>query len=111
MAHRRLAFAASMRVVVGVHNRAADSRTYAEVSCLAGFAHADDFVFEVAYLTDCRLAFKRNQSHFARGHFDSRVSAFLCHNLRGNACRTRYLRASAGFQFDRVNDGTYGDIG
>jgi len=111
MSYGALAFAAAVRVVVGVHNRTADGGTDSQMTGLARFAHADYFVFEIAYLTYGRFALQGNESHFAGGHFQGRVSAFLCHNLRRNARGSRYLRASAGFKLDCVNDGTYGDIG
>ena len=52
MAYGCLAFAAAVRVIYGVHNRAAYFRALTEVSRLTGFAEGYDFVFYVAHLTD-----------------------------------------------------------
>ena len=110
MAHRALSFAASMRVIVGVHDRTTDGGTDTEVSRLARLTDADDLVFEIADLADSGFTFERNKSHFARRHLQSGVCALFCHNLSGDTCRASYLSASAGLKLDRVNDGTYGDV-
>ncbi len=111
MSYGALSFAAAVRVVVGVHDRAADGGTDSEVSRFTRFTYAHDFVLEVAYLTYGCLTLQRNESHFAGRHLYSCVSAFFCHNLGGNACRTRDLRAPAGLKLDCMDYGTYGDIG
>ena len=75
MSHRALALAAAVRVVVRVHNRAADGGTYTEVSGLARLAHAYNLVLDVAYLSDSRLAFKRIEPIFV--NFDSSIMLLL----------------------------------
>ena len=65
MSDRGFAFAAAVRVIAGVHDDASDGGTDTEISRLAGLAESDDFVFEVAYLTDCCFAGQENVSHFA----------------------------------------------
>ena len=111
MSDGALAFAAAVRVVVGVHDRTANRGTDAEMSCLARLAYAHDFVLEVADLSYGGFALERYEAHFARRHLQSRISAFFCHNLSGNARGSRYLSASAGFEFYSVNDSTDGDVG
>ena len=81
MADGALTFTTAVRVVVRVHNRAADGGTDTEVSGLARFTDAHDFVFEIAYLTDSSPALERNESHFARRHLNGSVRAFFSHNL------------------------------
>ena len=111
MADRALAFAAAVRVVVGVHDGTSYRRTGAEVSRLACLAEVHDFMLYVADLADGCAALYGNESHFAGGHLERCVSAFLCHYLCGDACCPRYLGAPAGLKLDCVNDGTYGDVG
>ena len=110
MTDGRLAFAAAVRVVVGVHNRAADGGTDAEVARLTRLTYSYNLVLDVADLTDGRLALDGNESHFARRHLQGRVGALFCHYLSGNAGGSRYLRAAAGLKLDCVHDGTYGDV-
>ena len=110
MADGRFALAAAVRVVVGVHDRAADGGLNAEVTGLAGFADADNLMLEIADLTYRSFARYGNEPHFTGRHFDCGVSALFCHYLRGDARRPCNLRAPAGLHFYRVNDRTYGDI-
>ena len=110
MAYRALALAAAVRVVVGVHDGTAHGGTGAEVTGFARLAEVHNLVLEVAYLAHGSLAFYGDEPHFARGHFEGCVCALFCHYLGGDACGPRYLRAAAGLQLYRVNDGTYGDI-
>ena len=68
-AYGRLALAAAVRVIARVHDGTADGGTYAHVTGFTRFAYADDFVFQIAHLTDGRLAGNEHVSHFAAGHF------------------------------------------
>ena len=110
MSDRALTFTAAVRVVVRVHNRASDGRLNAEMTGFAGFADAYNFVLYVADLPYGCLALNGNESHFAGRHLQSRVRALFCHNLRGNSCRSRNLRAASGLHFDCVDYRTYGDF-
>ena len=110
MTDGRLAFAAAVRVVVGVHDRAADGGTGTEVARLARLADADDLMLDVADLTDGRAALCGDEAHLARRHLDGRIAVFACHDLGGDARSTRDLCAAAGLHLDVVHHGTDGDI-
>ena len=55
------------------------------MSLTACFADIDQVVLAIADDTDCRAALDRDHSHLTRGETESRVLAFLGHQLGGNA--------------------------
>ena len=103
------AFAAAVRVIARVHYRTSDGGSDTHVSRLTCFTYSDDFVVEVAYLSDSRLALNRNVSHFAARHFKSSHSVLFRHKLSSHTGGSRYLTAFAGLKFDVVNHRTYGN--
>lgn len=81
------------------------------MTSLARFADANDFVVEIADLTDRRSAVDENVSHFAAGHTHDCVFAFFCHKLCRVACRSCDDSAVAGLQLDVVDHRTDGNCG
>ena len=67
MADRRLALAAAVRVIAGVHNRTANGRTNALVTGLTCLTELDGVMLDIADLTDCRLAVKADLSYLTGG--------------------------------------------
>ena len=103
---RGFALTAAVRVVAGVHDRAADGRADAHVAGPAGLADRDVAVVDVADLADGGHAADRDVPQFAGGQADQRERALLRHKLRHDAGRPRELRALAGVQFHVVDKGT-----
>ena len=110
MTDRRLALAAAVRVIAGVHNRTADSGTETFVAGLTGFAELDCVVLNVADLTDCRLAIKADLSYLTGGKTDEAHAVFLGNELCCGTGGTNELAALAGVKLDVVDNGTDGDV-
>ena len=110
MTDGRFTFTAAVRVIVGVHDRTAHRRTGTEVTGLTRFAHADDLVFEISDLTDRRLASHGNESHFAGRHFDCRIRALFCHDLRRDTRASCDLTAATGLHLDIMDHRTDRDV-
>lgn len=108
---RALALTAAVRVVVRVHDGAADGGSPAEVTAAACLTDLDILVVNVANLADCCHAGSGNVSQLARGQTKKGVCAFLSHELCGVARRSCQLTASAGIKLNVVNESTGGDVG
>src|SRR5699024_4119432 len=85
-----LAFTTTMRMVVGVHNRTADSRADTHVTFPSCFTDVNQVVVAVADHTNSRTAGNRNHSHLAGGKTKSRIFALFCHQLRAHTSRTNH---------------------
>ena len=109
MTDRALTFTAAVGVIAGVHDGTSDGRSDTHVSDLTGFTDTDDLVIEVTDLSDGRLAFHGNVSHFAARHFKSRHIALFCHEPSRHAGSSCDLSAFTGLKFDVVDHGTDGD--
>ena len=87
-ADRALALTAAVRVVVRVHDGAADGGSPTEVTVAACLTDLNILVVNVADLTDCCHAGGGNVSQLARGQTKKGVCAFLSHELCGVARNT-----------------------
>ena len=83
MANRRLAFAAAVRVVVRVHDGAADRRADAHVAGTAGLADVDVLMVDVADLADDCGAVHADEADFAGRETNLSQVAVLRHELSG----------------------------
>src|SRR6266536_1455544 len=72
-----LALAATVRVVDGVHRRAAHGRTLTPPAATARLAARDVLVVDVADLAHCRPAGERDAAHLARGQAQDAVALVL----------------------------------
>ena len=109
-ADRGLAFAAAVRMVVGVHNGTTDSRAPAHMAFAAGFADRDVFMVDVADLADAGEAVDIDVALFAGGQADQGVIPFLRHQLRHVAGGADQLGALAGIELDAVDESTERDV-
>src|SRR5690606_15203270 len=106
--HRRfppdgsLPFTTAVRVVHGVHHRTANRRTASEPARPSRFTDRDQFVIQVAHLTDGGPAFLANHADFAGCETDDGIVAFFPQQLRLGARRTHQLSAAARLQLDVV---------
>jgi hypothetical protein len=80
-ATRRLAFAATHRMINGIHYYAAYMRLLTHPSFPAGFADADIFVLVVAYLANGSHAFNEHLAYFTGRKSYLSIVAFLRHQL------------------------------
>src|SRR4051812_46977576 len=106
----RLALAAAVRVVDGVHRGAAHGRALALPTAPAGLPDRDVLVVDVADLPDGRTARERPTPHLARREAQHRVRAVLRDELHTRAGRARHLRAAAGLQLDVVHERACRDV-
>ena len=107
--NRGLTFTTAVGVVVGVHNRTADSRSPAHVALSAGLTDFHVLVVHVAYLADGGHAVHRDVSQFAgRQSQESHVISLAISWAMLPAARASCapLRGKAHV----VNEGTGGDI-
>src|SRR5258708_11759511 len=105
----RLAFAAAVRMVDGVHGDAAVVRALAQPALAAGLSEGNVLVLDVAELAHGGHAHHRDLADLARGHLDLRVVAFLGPGLGLAARRAHHLPALAVAQLDVVDHGADGD--
>src|SRR4051812_42592155 len=105
------ALAAAVRVVDGVHGRAARLRAHAHVALAAGLAHLDVLVIGVADRADGRPALVADHAHLARGQAQGRHAGVLGHELDGGPGGAAHLPAAARLELDVVDDGAGGDPG
>ena len=110
MANRRLAFAAAVRVVVRVHDGAADRRADAHVAGTAGLADVDVLMVDVADLADDCDAIRADETDFAGRQTDLRILRVLGHQLGVVTGGADELCAAAGVDLDVVDDGTDGEM-
>src|SRR6266566_2213311 len=106
----RLALAATVRMVDGVHRGAADGRALAAPAATAGLAVGDVLVVDIADLADGRPARQRNAAHLARGKAQDAVTLILRDQLDARARRARHLAALAGLQLDVVDERAGRDV-
>src|SRR6185437_7479685 len=106
----RLALAAAVRVVDGVHRGAANRRALAAPAAAAGLAARDVLVVEVADLPDRRATGERDAAHLPGREAQDRERAVLRHELDPRAGRARHLRALARLELDRVDERARRDV-
>src|SRR5919201_4592863 len=106
----RLPLAAAVRMVDGVHRRAAHGRSLALPAAATSLAGADVLVVDVADLPDRRATRNGHTPHLARGKTQHCVRAVLCDELNARAGRARQLRTLAGLELDVVHEGTGRDV-
>ena len=99
-----------MRVIVRVHDDAADGRTHAHMTDAASLAQADVLMVGVADGADGRLRVQRQLAHFTRGQTDGRKAVFLRHELRAHAGGTNQLTAAAGLELQVVDQRADRDV-
>src|SRR3954470_11881584 len=105
-----LALTTTVRVVHRVHGDTTDGRADALPPHAAGLAPVDVGLLGVADLANGGAAARVDQPHFAGGHTQGRVDAFLGEQLGAGAGRAGQLGAAAGLQLDRVDDRTRRDV-
>ena len=93
---RSFTFTTAVRVIIRVHNNAANRGTNAHVSLSAGLTNGNVFVIKIAKHSDGRFAAEVNHTHLTRGHTNLRITVFLSHQL-GTAARTSYQLTALSF--------------
>src|SRR5262249_16112706 len=99
----RLALAAAVRVVHGVHRRAAHGRADATPAGAPGLAAGEVLVGHVAHLADRRPALDVDHPHLTRRQAQRRVVALLRHQLGARPGRAAHLPAAPDLQLDVVD--------
>ena len=110
MTNRGTAFATTVRVIAGVHDRATAAGTNAHVALAASLAQVDVLVVEVRNNADGSDAVQTNVTHLAGGQTNQSVTIFLSHQLSHDASGTDQLAALAGIQLNVMDHGTDGDV-
>ena len=110
MTNRGTAFATTVRVIAGVHDRTTAAGTNAHVALAASLAQVDVLVVEVRNNADGGDAVQTNVAHLAGGQTNQSVTIFLSHQLSHDASGTDQLAALAGIQLNVVDHGTDGDV-
>src|ERR671923_62078 len=100
----RLALAAAVRVVDGVHRGATHGRALAEPAAAARLAARDVLMVDVADLADRRAAGQRYAPHLAGWKPQHAVALVLRDELHTGAGAARELPALAGLQLDVVDE-------
>src|SRR5207248_5865289 len=106
----RLALAAAVRVVDGIHRGAAHRWALALPTAAAGLAAGDVLVVDVADLADRRPARERHPAHLARGQAQDAEALVLRDELDARAGAPRELAAFAGLQLDVVDERAGRDV-
>src|SRR5205085_11733362 len=106
----RLALAAAVRVVDGVHRGAAHRRALALPAAAARLAAGDVLVVDVADLTDGRAARERHAPHLAGGQAQHRMRPVLRDELDARAGRAGHLRTLPRLQLDVVHERACRDV-
>ena len=104
MAAARAAFAAAVRVIYRIHRCTAHSRPSAHPARTARFADDDQTMFFVGCLADrcpCRPDYL---THFARRHFEMRISCVLRYDLGEITGGTRDFTAIPRFELNVVDE-------
>src|SRR4051794_2938420 len=104
VAQRAGTLAAAVRMVHGVHRRAARLRAHTHVTLAAGLAHRDVLVVGVAHDTDSGAAIGADQAHLARGQTQRGHRALLGHELDAHAGGAAELGAAARLELDVVDE-------
>src|SRR5581483_2164196 len=100
----RLALAAAVRMVDGIHRRAAHCRALAPPAAAAGLAARDVLVVDVADLADGRAARERDAAHLARREAQDGKALVLRDELDARAGGAGHLRALPRLQLDVVHE-------
>src|SRR6185437_5739435 len=100
----RLALAAAVRVVDGVHRGAAHRRTLSAPAAAAGLAARDVLVVDVADLVDRRAAREQHAAHLSGREAQHSEPGVLRDELDSRTGRARHLCALAGLELDRVHE-------
>src|SRR5581483_8654862 len=106
----RLALAAAVRVVDGVHRRAAHGRALAEPAAAARLADRHVAVLDVPDLADGRAAGEEHAAHLARRQAQRGMAPVLRDELDTRAGGARHLPALARLQLDVVYERAGGDV-
>src|SRR5215831_128682 len=106
----RLALAAAVRMVDGVHRGAAHRRALPAPAAATGLAARDVLVVEVPDLTDGGAARERNAAHLAGREAQNGEGAVLRDELDTRARRAGHLRALARLELDRVDERARRDV-
>ena len=105
--NRLFTFTTTMRMVVRVHRRTADSRADAHSSFASGSADDDIHMIRITGLTDRAKTFFINQTDFTGRHFQLREVSFDAHHKNGISGAASNLSALARNHFHAAN----GDAG
>src|SRR5579859_2045914 len=105
-----LALASAVRMVPGVHRRAAHSRPDAEPAAASGLAARLVLVLDVTDLADRGLAVDVDAAQFSRRHADHGVVAFLRKQLGRRSGAAHQLAAAAERELDVVDRRTDRDV-
>ena len=111
VADGRLTFTTAMGVVVRVHDGASDGRSFTEPSGSASLAFVDKVVILVSDVADRGTAGKEELADFTGSQSQRGILAFLAEDLGSRSGSTADLAALAGFEFDVVDNDTFGDVG
>ena len=76
----------------------------------SGFADAEVFMIDVAYLTDGRPAFDEDLANLPGGKADLGITLLLGHQLSVGACGTDQLTATPQLDLNIMDEGTKGDV-
>src|SRR6185436_6722675 len=106
----RLPFTAAERVIDRVHRHAADSRTAAQPTRLAGLADRQQLVLGEPDFADRRETLAADHAHFRRAQSQRDVVAFLRHDLHAGPGAAAQLAAAADLQLDVVHRGAQRDL-
>src|SRR5690606_304153 len=105
-----LGLAAAVRVVDGVHGRAAHGRLDSAPALGARLAQLLEVVLDVADFADGGAALGRHAAHFTRTQAQGGVDALAGDQLDAGAGGARDLRALARLHLDAVHGGTDRDV-
>src|SRR5262249_40379723 len=100
----RLALAAAVRVVDGVHRGAADGRTLAEPAATTGLAARDVLVVRIAALPDRGAAGEQHAAQLSGREAQHGVRVVLGHELDSRAGAPGHLASAAGLELDVVDE-------
>src|SRR4051812_15249961 len=106
----RLALAAAVRMVDGVHRRAAHRRALAFPAAPARLAAGLVLVVGVPDLADGGATGQQHAAHLARGQAEHAVTVVLGDELYAGAGRARHLPALARLQLDVVDERAGRDV-
>src|SRR5581483_3770446 len=106
----RLALAAAVRMVDGVHRGPAHCRPLAAPAATPRLAAGDVLVVDVADLADGRAALQRDAAHLAGGQAQDGEAGVLRDELDSRPGRPRHLRALARLQLDVVDERARRDV-
>ena len=103
------AFAASMRVIDGVHGYTANFGTFAEPARTTGLADVYILMVNVTNLSNSRVAILQNQAYLAGGKLDLRILALFGHELCKCTCTPGKLSTFSDLELNVVDNCTERD--